>query len=261
MKFYNPSKGRAERRVLLKLYRFGLLFYLFGQTVVMTHIIKNKLSVTLKILTVLASLGGVTLSLIFAARDGYSHWSKRLLYFTAQSNIWLGAVFILLLFSARKEKMSIPCTQQLYLLKYVFTVSITVTGLTFCGLLAPFSDDSYTPWTFCNLLTHVFSPVFAVADFYLDPPPIKLRAQDSLLCLLPPLFYCSTTIVLEICRTDFGRGVPYPYFFLYFRSPVGLFGFSKRPPFILGTFYWLCLFLLLVLLLGFFFARRSVRKK
>jgi hypothetical protein len=61
--------------------------------------LKNRLSITLKILTVISSLGGLIISLTTATFDGYSHWTRRLAYFTAQSNIWIGITFLAVLFA------------------------------------------------------------------------------------------------------------------------------------------------------------------
>ena len=224
---------------------------------------KKALSHTLKYLTVFSSLGGVALSLVRAQKDGYSHFLKRLLYFTAQSNIWIGLTVLAILFlpltkAEKREKRA----ERLYLLRYVFTVSITITGLIFCGLLAPFSDGSYRPWTVSNVLTHVCAPVFAVADYFLDGGRRPARDRRVFLCVLPPFFYFLFTGVLEFFGVDFGRGVAYPYFFFNFRSPVGLFGVSPTGPypFYLGAFYWLILFMLIVLGFGFLYAKKTTRR-
>ena len=213
---------------------------------------RRRVCIFLKIAVVIASFGGVFLSLVFAKRDGYSHWSKRLLYFTAQSNLWVGGIFLALLcFPKHKEK--------LYLFKYIFTVSITVTGLVFCGLLAPFSDESYHPWTSPNLLTHVFSPIFAISDFFIDER-YSLSKKQRLCVLLPPIFYFAETLFLEFFQIDFGRGVGYPYFFLCYDSPAGVFGFSANPPFFMGTYYWVAIFSLLTLGLGGLYAHKREKR-
>ena len=223
------------------------------QTKPMSNILRKRVCFFLKIAVVLSSLGGVFLSLIFAKGDGYSHWSKRLLYFTAQSNLWVGITFLALLLFPKRER-------KLYILKYVFTVSITVTGLVFCCLLAPFSDDSYHPWSLPNLLTHVLTPVLAVVDFFLDRR-YPLSGKQVLSVVLPLFFYFGFVTLLELLGADFGRGVPYPYFFFYYRSPAGIFGFSQIRPFFMGSFYWLAIFLALTLGLGVLYGRRRAQKR
>lgn len=221
---------------------------------------REKLSILLKYLTVIASLGGVLLSLIYAKRDGYSHWSRRLLYFTAQSNVWLGITFIALLLLPLKKRNTETWKKRLYLLKYLFTVSITITGLVFCTLLAPFAEDNYHPWGLCNLFTHVFSPLLAIIDFFIDPYRINIRKKQIFLTLIPPLAYFSSASILGAMHTDFGRGVNYPYFFLNFTSPAGIFGFSNVRPFFVGSFYWIFLFALVLLFFAYLYARFNSKK-
>ena len=223
--------------------------------------VRGVLSVALKFATAISALGGVLLSLIYARADGYTHWAKRLMYFTAQSNLWLGFTFVaLLVLPLLKEEKAVVLQPRLYLLKYIFTVSITMTGLVFCLLLAPFCDENYRPWTLPSLLTHVFSPVFAVVDLFVDPRRIPLTKKQVWLCALPPVLYFFPASILCVLNADFGRGVPYPYFFLNYRSPAGVFGFSNEFPFFMGSFYWMALFSIVVIGLGFLYAR-LIRKK
>lgn len=223
--------------------------------------VRGVLSVALKFATAISALGGVLLSLIYASADGYTHWAKRLMYFTAQSNLWLGFTFVaLLVLPLLKEEKAVVWQPRLYFLKYIFTVSITMTGLVFCLLLAPFCDENYRPWTLPSLLTHVFSPVFAVVDLFVDPRRILLTKKQVWLCALPPVLYFFPASILCVLNADFGRGVPYPYFFLNYRSPAGVFGFSNEFPFFMGSFYWMALFSIVVIGLGFLYAR-LIRKK
>ena len=138
----------------------------------------------------------------------------------------------------------------LYVLKYIFTVSITVTGLVFTCLLGPFGDKSYHLWAFSSWLTHIFSPVFAITDFFVDGEQIPLHGGQVWVCALPPLFYSVFTIALEAMNVDFGRGLTYPYFFMDYRSPAGIFGFTGELPFFAGIFYWFTLLTTLILGIG-----------
>ena len=112
----------------------------------MSH--RKKTSIILNFMIASFSILGVLLNCIFATRDGYSHWHKRLLYFTNQSNIWIAlvclTVAILSIVSIFKKDLVIK--NWIYILKYIFTVSITITGLIFCGLLAPFAGDYNASW-------------------------------------------------------------------------------------------------------------------
>ncbi len=222
---------------------------------------RKNVSIVLKILIVATSLGGVFLSLITARKDGYSHWARRLLYFTAQSNIWIGVITLILLLSPLfpyNEKRR----KRLYVLRFVFTVSITLTGIVFCGLLAPFAADyGFRTWALSSVLTHALTPAFAVLDFFLDTNRYPIENKHVFLCGIPPTIYFFISFILEFFYVDFGRGEVYPYFFMNFRSPVGVFGFSSTPPFVMGTFYWFLLFPALLYLIAFAYKRLYNRKK
>lgn len=221
---------------------------------------RSKVSVLLKLLTSISALGGVLLSLIQAKRDGYSHWTRRLLYFTAQSNIWIGSICLILAL-APILRFSGVWLKQFYALKYVFTVSITITGLVFCTLLAPFADESYHLWVLSGYMTHIFSPAFAIADYFVDDYPFHPQTKHVYLSLLPPLIYFISTMAFSGFKVDFGHGEFYPYYFLNFRSPAGFFGFSTQAPFFVGSFYWVILFSLLVLCIAWGYEKLSPIKK
>jgi len=223
--------------------------------------LKQRFCLLLKILTVISSIGGLIISLINAKFDGYSHWSKRLLYFTAQSNVWIGVTFLVLIFfPLLKIKNSAVWKNRLYVLKYIFTVSITVTGLVFCFLLAPFADESYHVWSVSGFLTHVFSPVFAIADFFIDDYKIPLLHKQTYLSVIPPALYVLTSAILTAVNFDFGRGDNYPYFFMNYFSPAGLFGFSNVSPFFVGSFYWILALALITFFLGKLYQKLKTHK-
>ena len=48
---------------------------------------------------------------------------------------------------------------------------------------------------------------------------------------------------------EFATGVNYPYFFLNWGSPAGLFGFSDELPFI-GTGWWILVILVFLIIVG-----------
>ena len=161
--------------------------------------IRNKLTILLKLFIIASTFGGVVLSLIQATQDGYSHWSRRLLYFTAQSNLWIGSVCLLLVLSKALRFQKI-WLKRLYVLKFIFTVSITITGLVFCTLLAPFAPKSYNLWVFSGYLTHVVSPVLALCDFFIDDYPLQIQRPHLWLSIIPPLFYFTSTMIFSFLK-------------------------------------------------------------
>lgn len=199
---------------------------------------------------------GLIASFVYAKRDGYSHWLRRATYFTAQSNLWVGIVFLsLLLAKLHHGEKRAKLSRFLYVAKYVVTVSITATGLIFCLVLGPFADESYHPWSYSSLLTHLITPALCIVDFFLDEYRTPLCLRHCFLAVLPPFFYVLTASALGVLSFDFGRGVPYPYFFLNFHSPAGVFGFSNVFPFFVGSAYWILLFGAVIFMIAYVYAR------
>ena len=220
----------------------------------------NKVSYSLKILIVLSTIIGVALSFIFAKQDGYTSWQFRLLYFTLQSNLWIAIVcclYLLLPFYKASENF----VKSLYVCNFVFTVSITVTGVVFCALLAPFAyKDGYNAWSVWSILLHAVVPALAICDFFVQPTQ-KLSPKHVFSSILPPLIYFLIASVFCLARVDFGRGHAYPYFFMNYYSPVGVFGFGGTPPFVVGVAYWILLFLAFVLSVAFVYYKFNVKRE
>ena len=224
---------------------------------------RKKVSFILKICIVIFSFLGIILAMLFAKRDGYSHWSKRLLYFTQLSNLWIGLASLTVALYTILQKQG-KHFEGLYLTRFIFTVSITITGVVYCTLLAPFAEDDFPAWTFGNIVTHVVVPILAITDFIIDDRQFSLSKTKTLLSTVPPLAYFIIVSVLCVNNFDFGRGDPYPYFFLNFYSQAKIFGFvpgdftsGNYPQ--LGAFYWIVLFLLMVL--GFAYLLRYIHLK
>lgn len=218
---------------------------------------RERLSFILKILIAAFAIGGVIAACILAERDGYSHWAKRLLYFTQLSNVWIGVTALLFVaFGLKEARTGKDLTPKwLHSLRFVFTVSIAVTGIIYCALLAPFATDDYNAWTATGIITHVVVPLLSVTDFFLAGSEIKYTRASAFSGILPPLVYFVFASALCAFKVDFGRGEPYPYFFMNYYSSAGIFGINldvtPRPE--IGPFYWISLFLLLVLGLSFGF--------
>ncbi len=214
-----------------------------------------KRSVFLKIITCISAFYGVILSLLTARREGYAPPLIRLLYFTAQSNLLLGVSKLLDLIFTRKPRAK----RGLYVFSFICTVALTLTGITFCLFLAPLSPKDYTPWTVCNLFTHVITPFLGIMDFFTNPHALRLSKKTIGLCLLPPSVYCLIISPLSLRGVNFGRGVPYPYFFFHYRSPAGVWGFSHVAPFYVGSGYFLVLLGIFTLAVAIIF--RAINNK
>ncbi len=202
----------------------------------------KRISLCLKVAIGATAIVGVTLALIRARYDGYFHWTRRLAYFTTLSNLWIGLTCLAIVIVQTAISNRQRHLRRLYVLRYVFTVSIIVTGAVFCGLLAPFADASYHVWSLNSVLTHVVVPILSVVDFFVDGEGGCFSYRHLFYSLIPPLAYFVVAGAMGACGFDFGRGVNYPYFFMDLKSDVGLFGFSLNPP-AMGTVYWILLFL------------------
>ncbi|MBR2871673.1 MAG: Pr6Pr family membrane protein [Clostridia bacterium] len=217
----------------------------------MINTTRDKISCLFKALTIIFSLSGVLLSVFSAKDDGYTGSSfARLLYFTAQSNIWIGVTTLLIL-TVKKSRYNFQ--KNLYFFRFYFTVSITMTMFVFCFLLAPFSDDSYKAWGLANILTHVFCPFTCILDFIFDPTKITIKRKHLAYAMLPAIIYFTLASILEELHVDFGRGEYFPYFFMNYHSPAGIFGFTNNYPYYMGCFYWFSIFTLIYFLIAFIY--------
>ena len=205
-------------------------------------ILRKTVSNIIRYLIVTFTLLGVVLGFFSAKQCGLSVWYKGLTYFTTQSNIWLGIIYIVIIIHSFFKQKSNSTITTLHCCKYYFTVSTTMTGFVFCCLLAPFADSSYGPWTFYSIIVHVITPLLAITEFYLDGYNYKFSFKGALTSIMPALIYYSITIFLCCMLFDFGRGDPFPYFFLDVYSPAGLLGFSSSSLQKIGVIWWLLLF-------------------
>ncbi len=221
----------------------------------------------LKILIIVMALFGMTLAFLNAKGDGYSHWATRLLYFTNQSNIWIvvsagGLLFL----EYRGADKSGRAYRIFYSLKFVFTVAISLTAFIFFVVLAPGAGEEYPAWTLSNIIVHALTPALAITDFFMEKDGVVFTKRTYFASVIPPLYYLVFCVLLYSFEVDFGRGDPFPYFFLNFGSPAGIFGSSSEFPYIIGSFYWMVFILLLVLGLALIFYRlhpetRRARKR
>ncbi len=209
------------------------------------------ISYFLKLVIVLSSGIGVGLCLRDTT-ESFMGGTTALLYFTIQSNIWIFATALvgILLMSLEDVSDKRLVTRSLAAVKLVFTVAITLTGVVFCFVLAPALGADPGTWSAANVLTHVICPVFAIADFFVFTSSKKLRFTDLFYVTIPPLYYLGFAGIGYNLGWDFGGGNNFPYFFLNWDSPAGVFGFSKQMPYFMGTFYWVLVLLAFVLGVG-----------
>ena len=216
-------------------------------------------SIGLECVVVAAAAVGVALTAAFGAQG--------FLYFTVQSNLWIAlvaAVFAVWQSVALLRPRTRAIPYALWQIKFVFTVSITLTGAVFCAVLAPTMTGAFR--SAANVLTHVVVPVCAIADLFVAAPPAP-RCTVALYSLIPPVYYLGFACVGYVLGWDFGNGLNYPYFFLNWDSPVGAFGFGGGGAYFMGTFWWILVMIALVAGIALIFAailkrcRRAARPK
>ncbi len=204
---------------------------------------EKAISLVLELLTASCMIAGISLTMQMGG--DFMSGGTAFLYFTVQSNLWIGATcavfFVLNVIALFRPSFIIP--RVLHLVKYVFTVSITLTGIVFCCVLAPTLPGSFR--SAANVLTHVVVPITAVADLFLCRPQ-GLSCKQFVFALIPPIYYLVFAGIGYALGWDFGGGNNYPYFFLNWDSPAGALGFSSEMPYFMGCVWWIVLLILFI---------------
>lgn len=213
-------------------------------------------SLILKVIIVISVVVGTVLSTI-AGRRAFMGGKYVFTYFTIQSNIAIGLIcaigFILIL---RRKAIG----NAWYVIKFMGTVSITLTGLVFCFILAPTLGDK--AWNIQNTLTHVVVPVLSVVDFFITGVYSQLKKRHVFFVMLPPLAYAIYAGIAYVNNWQFSVGRNYPYFFLNWGSPAGAFGFTRGLPF-MGCGWWIIAILILLVVVGllYLWILKLIKKK
>lgn len=208
-----------------------------------------------KCIIIVCAFLGVIIGFFQAKLDGYFAWYKKLYFFTVQSNLWIAVTLLIIallpiIYSGRGK-----WKDRFYLLRFIFTVCITITGLIFCCFLAPFADESYRPWAFASILVHIVVPLLSIIDYFVDDYHVDLKLRHYFYPLIPPIVYFVITMIMGACGVTF-RGVEtFPYFFMNFNSPVGLFGAVLEPIPSFGSIYWIIFIFLLIIGLSFLYGK------
>ncbi len=204
----------------------------------------KALSLVLKLTVIVSAVFGVCLSAA-AGRVVFMGGKRVFMFFTIQSNIATALICAAGLVLLLRRK---PIASFWYVLKFVGTVSITLTGAVFVFVLAP--TMTMHAWNIQNVLTHVVVPAAAVVDFFVTGVYGSVRGRHVPLVVLPPLAYAVYAGIGYIAGWEFLEGINYPYFFLNWGSPAGAFGFTDGLPF-MGTVWWILAILLFLLLVGY----------
>lgn len=212
-------------------------------------------SVILKIIIVLSVIGGVTMSAM-ASASNFMGGDTVFMYFTVQSNILIAIVCLIGLIMIL---MNSPCSKVWYVIKLAATVSITLTGMVFCFVLAPGMKNAWTP---PSILMHALVPLLSVIDFFVICNVMKVKKINALWVAVPPLLYAIYSGIGYVRNWEFFEGHNYPYFFLNWGSEAGAVGFTDGVPF-MGPVWWMLILLVFLIIVGFVYLLIAdlIRKK
>ncbi|MBR4555299.1 MAG: Pr6Pr family membrane protein [Ruminococcus sp.] len=164
------------------------------------------------------------------------------MFFTIQSNIALAAICLIGLVKMLKGK---SFSELWYIIKFVGTISITLTGAVFCFVLIP----AGAVWNVQNVLTHVVVPVAGILDFFVTGISSSIKKRNDLWVIVPPILYAIYAGIGYALNWQFAEGCNYPYFFLNWGSSAGAFGFSDELPY-KGSAWWILALFFMLLLVG-----------
>lgn len=218
-------------------------------------LINNIFKVLIKSLLIMFGVWGLILTF---SSSGFMGNSKSLLYFTIQSNITIMLVTIIFLI-ADIVKMcggKYFINQFWLVLKFIFTVAITVTMLVFFIILAPTMKVNYL-LSMNNFSVHFLVPLFALIDFFCFDFNILIKKATPLYGTIMPLYYLFFALICSFCGVDF-NGSKVPYYFLDY-TKFGWFSFKNG----MGVVYWIIILIIAIIGLSYLiaFAIRLIQKK
>ncbi len=203
---------------------------------------QKRISYAFKIVVFISAILGTFLS-AYAGKDSFMGGSRVFMYFTIQSNIAMAIISCVGLCYMMKDRISGTWA----VIKFVGTVSITLTGIVFCFVLAPTMGAA--AWNVQNILTHVVVPIVSVLDFFVSGLSLSIKKKSVFYVVIPPSLYAIYAGVGYALGWQFAEGINYPYFFLNWGSPAGAFGFTNELPF-MGCVWWIAALLLFLVLVG-----------
>lgn len=168
------------------------------------------------------------------------HGPMSLTYFTDLSNIFIDVVLLVFLFRnfrrLRKGGKAAPMPNSWYVVKFMATISITLTFFIYLTLLAPTNDAGFLNAYFCNgagsFCVHFVTPILAIADYILFDYRYVSNRLHVLFAIVPPYCYVGFVVILSHFGIRWNDTMYAPYNFLNYGAPTGWFGFD---PSLLGS--------------------------
>ena len=190
-------------------------------------------------------------------------------YFTTLSNIF---VCIMLIIALVKDiyylvtKKELKLNNNFYIIKFLATISITLTFFVFLTILAPTIDggiiNAYISYHCGSLCLHFITPLLAIFDFLLFDRDYKAKNSHVFYAIIPPLIYVLFVVIAGSMGLRWGN-MAAPYNFLNYKASTGWFGFDLSllgwETLGIGVFYMIVFLSLLFIMIGKLFL--LVRKK
>lgn len=230
---------------------------------------KNKTiaSIVIKFLIFVSMVVGILATLL-----GNSFMTTQsFLFFTVQSNIWIGvwclffAIMQVVCLCKRKNYFR----RWMYVIKYMFTTSITLTFVVMSAMLTPtFIQQGMgkSLLSLSNIFPHYVVPILAIVDFILFDTSWETKKADFLFATIMPIYYLIFALILGACGVQFSQdGDTFPYFFLDYDG-MGWFNWfnpnGKYGVFTLGVFWWIVILTAFVIGMGilYLFVQRKMSK-
>ena len=161
---------------------------------------QKAVSCVLKIVVIFSAILGTFLS-AYAGRHSFMGGSRVFMYFTIQSNI---AIVIICAAGLKGLFRNKSVSDLWWVIKFVGTVSITLTGAVFCFVLAPTLGNA--AWNLQNILTHVVVPVAAIIDFFVVGVSSNIKKSNTFWVIVPPILYAVYAGIGYVENWQFAEG-------------------------------------------------------
>lgn len=181
-------------------------------------------------------------------------------YFTTLSNIFISIMLLIFLikdiyFLITNKPVVIK--NYLYIVKFLATISITLTFFVYLIILAPTIEggiiNSYLNNGAGSLCVHFITPILAIIDFLFFNSEYKSKKSHAIYAIIPPLLYVLFVVVLSLFGLRWGTMYA-PYNFLNYGAATGWFGFDLSilgwETLGIGVFYMIIMLSVLFILIG-----------
>lgn len=210
-----------------------------------------KYSIIIKLIAIISSIYGIIKTYI---------GPLTFTYFTTLSNIFISIILLIFLIKdiySLKENKEVKLKNYLYIVKFLATISITLTFFVYLTILAPAFEggilNAYLYNGAGSLCVHFITPILAIIDFLVFDGEYKFEKRYSIYAIIPPLLYVLFVVIASNLGFRWGT-MAAPYNFLNFQAETGWFGFNPSlfgwETMGIGVFYMILLLSALFIAIG-----------